>query len=334
MSVYLTRQKNVGVKSWTYDKTIAIQYCGNRPFELALRFANCSLLCGACFASGYSWGDRYSGHKRVSKDIPIEAVVQDYEAIPQPSNSSYNWLRILGGEPLFSDENINYLFDFLTQIAHTASKFNNAIVIQTNGIHIGKGNTKVLRERLAELYKIAPELFMSIEISIKGTNPQEFALISRSKPELYDFNIKAYHLLKNLDLPNLRPTIVGGFGISESFLLTNGKSQRRVAILSRAKKPIYHPDHWDENFSTLYHDFLADESNPITNAGRMPMYGIGDSDGWQERSRELASRLYRDQFLDTYAQHTSPELEQYFQDILDKFFLVGNQEYYSTLTRN
>ncbi|MBT7095667.1 MAG: hypothetical protein HN936_20650 [Bacteroidetes bacterium] len=107
-----------------------------------------------------------------------------------------------------------------------------------------------------------------------------------------------------------------------------------MAILSRAKKPIYHPDHWDENFSTLYHDFLADESNPITNAGRMPMYGIGDSDGWQERSRELASRLYRDQFLDTYAQHTSPELEQYFQDILDKFFLVGNQEYYSTLTRN
>lgn len=127
---------------------------------------------------------------------------------------------------------------------------------------------------------------------------------------------------------------MAGFGITESYLLTNGKSQRRVAILSRAKKPIYHPDHWDESFSTLYHDFLADESNPITNAGRMPMYGIGDSDGWQERSRELASRLYRDQFLDTYAQHTSPELEQFFQDILDKFFLVGNQEYYSTLTRN
>jgi uncharacterized Fe-S cluster-containing radical SAM superfamily protein len=334
VSVYLTRQKNVGVKSWDYDKTIAIQYCGNRPFELALRFANCSLLCGACFASGYSWGDRYSRHKRVSKDIPLETIISDYQAIPQPVNSSYNWLRILGGEPLISDENINYIFDFLTRVASTASKFNNAIVIQTNGIYIGKGNTKVLHERLLELHRINPDIFISIEISIKGTNPQEFALISRSNPELYDFNLKAYQLLKDLELPNLRPTIVAGFGITESYLLTEGKSQRRVAILSRAKKPIYHPDHWDEKFSTLYHGFLADESNPVTGKGRMPMYGIGDSDGWQERSREIAARLYRDQFLDTTSQHTSPELEQYFQDILGKFFLVSNQEYYSTITRN
>lgn len=334
MSVYLTRQKNVGVKSWDYDKTIAIQYCGNRPFELALRFANCSLLCGACFASGYSWGDRYSRHKRVSRNVPVETIVRDYQAIPQPVNSSYNWLRILGGEPLFSDENINYLFDFLKQIGPSAAKFNNAIVIQTNGIHIGKGNTQILRESLLELYKINPEIFISIEISIKGTNPQEFALISRSKPELYDFNIKAYQTLLDLELPNLRPTIVAGFGITESYLLTNGRSQRRVTILSSAKKPIYHPAHWDETFSTLYDNFLADKSNPITSTGRMPMYGIGDSDGWQERSRGLASNLYRDQFLDTTSQHTSPELEQYFQDILGKFFLVNNQEYYSTITRN
>jgi len=94
--IFKSAKKNVGVKSWTYDKTIAIQYCGNRPFELALGFVNCSLLCGACFASGYSWGDRYSGHKRISRDVPIETVVKDYEAIPQPSNSSYNNQLVVG----------------------------------------------------------------------------------------------------------------------------------------------------------------------------------------------------------------------------------------------
>jgi uncharacterized Fe-S cluster-containing radical SAM superfamily protein len=178
-AVYITKQNDYNLRGSGYKSTIATQRCGNPPYEMTLRFANCSLLCGACFASGYSWNDRYSMHKRVSKDVPVETIVRDYEAIPQPVNSSYNWLRILGGEPLISDENINYLFDFLIHIAPTAAKFKNAIVIQTNGIHIGKGNTTVLRKRLLELHKINPEIFISIEISIKGTNPQEFALISR-----------------------------------------------------------------------------------------------------------------------------------------------------------
>lgn len=58
MPVYLTLQKNLGDKQAAYDRTIAIQQCGDYPYELASRFAGCCLRCSTCFAADYSWQDR------------------------------------------------------------------------------------------------------------------------------------------------------------------------------------------------------------------------------------------------------------------------------------
>jgi hypothetical protein len=77
MSIYLTLQRPYGCEG-NYDKTITIQKCGNYPYELALRFAQCHLRCGACFAAGYSWSDKFRKNKRVKKDILIERIVQDF----------------------------------------------------------------------------------------------------------------------------------------------------------------------------------------------------------------------------------------------------------------
>jgi uncharacterized Fe-S cluster-containing radical SAM superfamily protein len=330
--MYITLQKNAGSNSRSYDRTIAIQYCGKRPFELALRFANCSLRCGPCFAAGYSWSNLAPTHNRVIQDPPIERVLNDFNSLSTPSTGSYNWLRILGGEPLLDNSNIDFLFDFIIEISKIdGKKFNNGVIIQTNGLHIGRENIELLEKRLEELYHINPEILIVIETSIKGTNPYDFAKISQCNEALYEYNINSYYILKSIEAPNIRPTIVAGFGISESYLLNNGNSNRRVAIIGKDDNIAFHPNNWDEEFKKLYLDFINCNKTPFSNFEKMPMYGIGDSDGWQKRARIQAKRIYNDEFIFCFQKDLNPTYEHQFSEILEKFFLVNNQEYYSTL---
>ena len=356
MSVYLTLQKSYGCKG-DYDKTIAIQKCGNYPYELTLRFAQCCLRCGACFAAGYSWFDKFRNNKRVRSNIPIEQIIADFQAILNPPfpHINYNWMRILGGEPLLNDRYIEYLLETLIKLSTIdANKFNNGIIIQTNGIHIGKGNTNILKNKLIELYKKNPKVVVVIEISIKGTNPEEFKLISdpegklvsglqrfefstRLEEALFKYNIQSYYKLKELELPNLRPTIIAGYGISESFLLTEGRSPKStMTILFDADTPTYHPSIWSDNFKRLYNDFINDWKEFDNMFSKMPMYGIKDqfNYGWVRLAIGKAKKIYKGRFYDAdYVTHRNPSVESKFKDILEKFFLKSNQEYYSTLIR-
>lgn len=339
MAVYLTLQKNVGCEGHNkYDKTVAIQKCGNPPYELALRFAGCCLRCGPCFAAEYSWSDKFLHNPRVRKNIPLDRVLADFNAIPLPVNGKYNWMRILGGEPLLNDEYIEFLFDFIIQASiMNASKFNNGIIIQTNGIHIGRGNTNLLKTKLQELYRTNPTIIVTVEISIKGTNPEEFELLSQSDKSLFRYNIESYYRLKDLSLPNLRTVIIAGYGISESFLLTNGRNPKSfITILFDKDTPIYHPSIWSDQFTKLYNDFVNDWKEFDIMFNKMPMYGIKDqfNYGWVRPAIDRGKKIYGWRWYDAqYVAQRNPIVERKFFDILDKFFLKTNQEYYSTLIR-
>lgn len=346
MSVYLTLQKPVG-STENYDRTITIQRCGNFPYELSLRFAQCCLRCGACFAAGYSWPDKFKNNKRVVKDIPIEKVIDDFKNIPLPSNrkKSYNWLRVLGGEPLLNDEYVEYLFNCLIHFCEINSElFNNGIIIQTNGIHLGKGRINVLKNKLDELYRVNSNVIVVIEISIKGTNPKEFKLItdpedrlSLKEDELFKYNIQAYYNLKNLKQPNLRVTVIAGYGISESYLLTEGENPKsKITILFDENTPVYHSSLWSEEFEKLYNDYINDWKNFDSIFFKMPMYGIKDKFDyeWAKRALKQAKKIYGQRFYDAeYEKEKQQEIENKFSDILKKFFLKDNQTYYSTLIR-
>lgn len=99
-------------------------------------------------------------------DISPKQVIDEFLKIPRPIGSDrYKRLRILGGEPLLNDEYIEFLFDVLIQISPLDSnKFNNGIVIQTNGIHIGRGNTAILKKGLQELYRVNPRVVVAIDL--------------------------------------------------------------------------------------------------------------------------------------------------------------------------
>jgi len=87
--------------------------------------------CGPCFASGYSWVDRFDYNRRVTCMKNLDDLVQDYKMFPYPRNyQSYNWLRILGGEPLLNDDYVQFLFDAIIKISEIDSqKFNNGVII-------------------------------------------------------------------------------------------------------------------------------------------------------------------------------------------------------------
>ena len=191
--MFITLQKNYRGKDKDYRRSFAVQPCGGEPFEIALRFAGCCLRCGPCFASGYAWLNKFMSNRRVTSELTVDDAVSDYKAISYlKRHHSYNWLRILGGEPLLCDKYVTFLFDTLVKIAHlNGRKFNNGVIIQTNGICIGQGNVSLLEDKLGELFDANPNIKVCIEVSIKGTNEEEFRLISRlldhSKQDLAHF---------------------------------------------------------------------------------------------------------------------------------------------------
>lgn len=337
--IYLDLQKSYGSDDQKCDKTMAIQKCGNAPYEISLRFAGCDLRCGLCFASGYSWPELYLTRKTVTSEKTVDDVVEDFKAIPYPSGyRSYNWLRVLGGEPLLNDKYVGFLFEVLIKISEIDSKkFNDGIIIQTNGIYVGKGNTNQIKKYLEELYNVNSSVKVSIETSIKGTNPEEFQLLTRqSSGELFKYNLNCYFALKQLNLPNLRPMIVAGFGLNESFLLGEGKSKEKMTIISQENKPCYHPALWTKEFTQLYNDFTNSCITLHPMFARMPMYGIKDRFdlGWVKRALKQGKQIYGERFYDSkYATLKNIELENSFSDILEKFFLVDNQRYYSAMIK-
>lgn len=337
--VYLDLQKSYGSASGKYDKTVAIQKCGNSPYEVSIRFAGCNLRCGLCFASGYSWHDKYLEKKTVTSQKTVDDIVKDFKEIPYPSGySHYNWLRVLGGEPLLNNKYIDFLFEALLKIGEIDSKkFNNGIIIQTNGIYVGKGNSSNIKSYLEKLYQTNPSVKVAIEISIKGANPEEFRLLTQqASDELFEYNLKAYFVLKRLNLPNLRAMIVAGFGPNESFLLREGKSKERMTIVGMDNRPCYHPDFWSTEFRELYSDFTSTYKNLHPMFSRMPMYGIKDRFdlGWVKRALKQGKQIYKERFYDSkYSTHKNVELENSFTDLLIKFFLVDNQSYYSAMIK-
>jgi len=366
-SVFLTLQKDYGGKDKKYSKTFAVQQCGGEPYEIALRFAGCCLRCGPCFASSYAWVDKFLNNTRVVCGKTVSDLVRDYKKIPHPQGyRSYNWLRIVGGEPLLNDKYIEFLFDAIIEISRIDSqKFNDGVVIQTNGIFIGQGNVNVLRRKLEELFDANPKVKVCIEISIKGTNEEEFELITRSanrtshelskftnlfgwnlsaysRRELFKFNIEAYYKLKDLALsfPNFRPTVIAGFGVNESFLLKEGESQERISIMFKDNKPIYHPQFWSNDFKELYRNFTETAAKNLdTKFCKMPMYGIKDlfEYPWVGPTLKQGKQIYGDRWYDAKFAHEKGgrnlALEESFKDILDRFFLVDNKTYYSTLIK-
>ncbi len=337
--MYLNLLKDCYESKGKQNKVVARQKCGEAPYELTLRFAGCNLSCGLCFASGYSWPTLYLKNRTVTSKKTVQDALQDFMQIPPPPvNESYNWLRVLGGEPLLNDDYIDFLFQTLLKVSMLDHKrFNSGIIIQTNGIHLGRGNTSLIKTYLEQLHHQNPSVLVAIETSIKGSNREEFKLLTQTRADqLFEHNLNSYFNLKSLNLPNLRPMIVAGFGPNESFLLRKGESRDRMTITADGKRPCFHPDQWSNEFRELYESFTNEYVKLDPMFSKMPMYGIKDRFdlGWVKRAIRQGKNIYTTEFYDSkFATTRNQTLEDSFRGILDKFFLVDNQTYYSAMIK-
>jgi hypothetical protein len=130
--------------------------------------------------------------------------------------------------------------------------------------------------------------------------------------------------------------IVAGFGLNESFLLGEGRSKEKMTIISQENKPCYHPALWAKEFTYLYNDFINSYKTFHPMFARMPMYGIKDRFdlGREKRALKQGKQIYGEGFYDSmFTTSKNIELENSFSDVLEKFFLIDNQRYYSTMIK-
>jgi len=322
--------------------------CGpTPPGEIVIRSAFCNLRCIPCFAFSYSWPEKAKNNKNIM-DVSIDRLLSEFIAFlknePIPGNKeSYNWFRILGGEPFLSRETLKLYVNFLKNIPEEiVDLFNKSILIQTNGIVIGRLRKdellKILRPLEGKSFKIV------IEVSIKGSNPKEFGIITQSNPsvshKLFKFNIDACENLEfiNSHISNVIWTAVAGFGIGVTNLISgnlNRKEYIKTFYHPATNKPFYHPDHWDDSFKKLYVTHVEKYKRKF--GEKFPMFGIEDRYYWKFalcglRNCKKYGRHYFYDGFEVYKKGSAPrneELEKSMLEIIRRFFF-GDPTYYYT----
>jgi uncharacterized Fe-S cluster-containing radical SAM superfamily protein len=99
-----------------------------------------------------------------------------------------------------------------------------------------------------------------IEVSIKGSNPEEFKIITQSGPkyaEMYKNHIKACENLEYVHnkVSNVDWTAVAGFGIGVTNLRSESlknKNYIKTFFNPETNRPFYHPDNWMDYFRTYF----------------------------------------------------------------------------------
>ncbi len=143
----------------------------------------CNLRCGFCWAWRFTWG----GYNRVgffvSADVACDKLVR------LAKRYGISQVRLSGGEPTIG-------FTHLMKVMECVTSAGLNFVLETNGIMIGADYK--LAEKLASFSGNGVE----VRVSIKGTNPHEFNMITRADPRAWWLQIEA---LRNLVEAGLRP---------------------------------------------------------------------------------------------------------------------------------
>jgi uncharacterized Fe-S cluster-containing radical SAM superfamily protein len=134
----------------------------------------CNLLCAFCWA-----GDEIRHHPgKVGKFYTPSQVFKKLCAIGD--KKGYRLMRLSGQEPTIGRE---HLLKLLSLVDNTKYRF----ILETNGILIG--HEKDYADALSKFKNI------HVRVSLKGTNEEEFSVLTDAKPEVFTLQLKG---LENL----------------------------------------------------------------------------------------------------------------------------------------
>jgi hypothetical protein len=163
------------------------------------------------------------------------------ETLKNLGDKSHTFIRFTGGEPMLQWAGVA---EAVIQLQSAINPPWPPILFQTNGIEIGNGTVSV--EPLVEDQK---QLYL-FEVSLKGTNSDEFMLLTSKSAELYDYQLAGYQRL--LEVSRLKPNVrvVAVLGVYHS----STKGLSKYAFVNSSSGELLFDDYknWDPRFSALW----------------------------------------------------------------------------------
>lgn len=205
----------------------------NGYHEIRWDLSGCNLRCHFCWSPASRPDETHDPSSMLNTD---EIVNKTQQAIKNPRKT---FIRFTGGEPTLQWPGIK---DVIEKIIN--SPYNIPILIQTNGIEIGKGRieTDILCNDDSQLF-----LF---ELSFKGTNSREFQLLTGKDGSLFKLQLKGYRMLEKLSEFHKNIAVVAVLGVYHSSV--KGNSKYVFVDQATGKLLFENPSNWDERFKLLW----------------------------------------------------------------------------------
>jgi len=202
--------------------------------EVRWDLSGCNLSCLFCWSPASRPEGRDPTRILTSKDVAVETL-------RNMSNKSRAFIRFTGGEPTLQWRPVT---GALKELQLTIKPPRPPILFQTNGIAIGKG--VVVLDALAG-DKDQHYLF---ELSFKGTNADEFALLTGKPAELYEHQLTAYQRLAELSRTAPNIAVVAVLGVYHS--ATRRPSKYAFVNPQSGKLLFEDVEAWDPRFSIIW----------------------------------------------------------------------------------
>jgi uncharacterized Fe-S cluster-containing radical SAM superfamily protein len=218
-------------------------------FELRWELVGCILGCEFCKTPA-------SKPEKLGNQIielnPTQIFDIAAQNIVDPSKS---FIRFTGGEPTIYWKEV---IEVLKQLANNETTVDIPIVIQTNGISIGNGTVNVYELNRTPFNRLK----ILFELSIKGTNSEEFELLTRTSKKLYAYQIKAYKLLKNARSHNRNLSFICVLGIYHSS--NKEKESTFVFVYPNSNIPMFDRHKpWDKEFENMWKETKRKWAEPL-----------------------------------------------------------------------
>lgn len=224
--------------------------------EVRWDLSGCNLRCLFCWSP--------ASIPEVTHD-PVR-VIQTSEIVAETAASlrqhHATFIRFTGGEPTLQWTGVAEVFSELHRLRHDQPP---PILIQTNGIAIGEGTASL------EVLKATPGQRYLFELSIKGTNAAEFALLTGREPTQYRSQLRGLAALKSLSaqVPNVE--VVAVLGVYHSS--TRGPSKYAFVDPSDSHLLFEDPSRWDPDFRNHWSSASVKWVEPL----RMSPLGVWNS---------------------------------------------------------
>lgn len=226
-------------------KKYAPYYCGYPSkgpeyFELRWDVIDCVLRCEFCWSPA-------SRPESTNEPIVQKNATQIYdETVRNIKYPSKSFIRFTGGEPTLYWEELIQVFGSL---ANHERMVNVPILIQTNGILIGRGDVDLSELNSEPITKLQ----FLFELSLKGTNADEFEILATKPKEFYEHQLSAYEEFKTVQKNNPNLSLVTVLGIYHSSI----KSKRsKYAFVYPSDGTLMFDKHkpWHHKFEKIWNE--------------------------------------------------------------------------------